>query len=92
LRKTGYLFATWGVLKSLGYYNLIHSTTGSNTGSSMDTTNAQPTVPPAILELAYANILESARHASIQNAGTYQVSILILLNFMHFSFDIEFSY
>jgi hypothetical protein len=81
LRKTGYLFATWGVLKPLGYYNRIHSTsnTGSSTGGGMDTTNAQPTVP-IIPELAYLNLLGSALHASIQNAGTYQVSILILLN------------
>jgi hypothetical protein len=68
LRKTGYLFATWGVLKSFGYF-------GRANDNTTDSTNTKPPVP-VIPELAYANILASARHSSVQNAGTYLVCII----------------
>jgi hypothetical protein len=63
LRKTGYLFATWGVLKYSSLYNNMRI---MNQGQS----DAPKLHVPM---LSFANILESARHKSVQNAMTYEV-------------------
>jgi hypothetical protein len=66
LHKTGYLFATWGVLKYTSLYN--------NTYIMNDDQNDAPTSKVAQLpRLLLANILESARHKSVQNSMTYEV-------------------
>jgi hypothetical protein len=57
----------WGVLQSLGYHRRA---TDHTTDSNM-----RPPIP-VIPELAYANILASARHSSVQNAATYLVRII----------------
>jgi hypothetical protein len=55
LRKTGYLFAVFGIMRFNGY-NITDSTVGVERGCS---------------ELQFASILKSARHSTVQNAMTY---------------------
>ncbi len=63
LRKTGYLFAVWGVLKNLGKI-------------SADAVAGISSLP----EICLCDILKSARHKTMQNAGTYQKDASTLLS------------
>jgi hypothetical protein len=65
LRKTGYLFAIWGVLKYTSLYE------------ELSTTNIKPKDLPLPC-LSLANIMGSARHKCLQNAESYQVGLCIL--------------
>jgi hypothetical protein len=68
LRKTGYLFATWGVLKYMSAYNRLVSTP-STTRTSTNVTPKDLQIPC----LSMANIMQSAWHKSVVNAVTYEV-------------------
>ena len=60
LRKTGYLFAMWGILEMY-----------TNVPSKLDLNN-----------LVMANIMMSARHRSLSNAGTYAKDAMTLYAFL----------